>query len=363
MIKLSGLSRPTLYLAALLALSGCGDTTAPAQTQEKREKKAVAVTALTVQPERIAQALVRTGTLRARKSVRLHSQEEGRVLALPVYEGDKVEAGALLVRMDDRLLQAELNKAEANRRQAADDYARIQRLATRKLISEDERLRAATQLQVAESEVTLLKTRLGYTHITAPFAGVVSERKVEPGDAVPRFAHLVSLIDPQSLITEVSVSELVLPDLQQVGLPVKVRIDALGTTTYSGRIERVHPTVDAGTRQGIVEIAIDPVPNGAQAGQLCRVYLPGEVRERRMIPLPALRRDHEGEYVYIIDADDTAQRVAVISGGAIDARVEILDGIKDGDRVIIRGFIEVSAGKRVEIIDHVTPTGAAESAQ
>ena len=352
---------PRLFFCAalLIALAGCGDTPAPGQGKTKSPRQAITVTAITVQAEPAAQTLIRTGTLRARKSVRLHSQEEGRVLELPVFEGDRVPAGALLVRMDDRLLQAELNKAEANQRQASDDYARIQRLAARKLISDDEQHRAKTQLQVAEAEVTLLKTRLGYTRITAPFAGVVSERNVEPGDAVPRFAHLVSLIDPQSLITEVAVSELVLPNLA-VGLPVEVRIDALGSAIHQGRITRVHPTVDAGTRQGIVEIALDPVPGGAQAGQLCRVHLPGELRERRMIPLPALRRDHEGEYVYTIDAENTALRRPVVSGSAIDDRVEILDGLRDGDRIITRGFIEVSAGKPVSIVDASPATAPAQ---
>jgi RND family efflux transporter MFP subunit len=333
----------------LMLLTACGQPQEPAGKAESREEQAVAVSVIEVRSEPLAQTVVRSGTLRARRSVRLHSQEEGRVDSLPVYEGDLVKAGEVLVRLDDRLLRAELNKAEAARQQAAQDHARLQRLVARKLVSEDEILRAETTLRVAEAEESLLKTRLGYATLTAPFDAVVTERMVEPGDVVPKFEHLLTLEDPQSLITEVPVSELILPTLR-VGDSVQVRIDALGDAQHTGRIERIHPTVDAATRQGLVEIALTPVPPGAQAGQLCRVELPGVLQARRTIPLNALRQDPEGDYVYIVDAEGLARRTAVRTGIALGEHIEILDGLADGDHVITRGFINLSAGKPVQIV-------------
>lgn len=345
-----------LGCAVLLSLAtACSDK--PASSKTADSVKPVAVSIDRVSSTALAQTLVRSGTLRARRSVRLHSQEEGRVEALPVFAGDAVKAGALLVRLDDRLLRAELNKTEATRQQAEQDFNRLKRLVERKLISEDELMRAKTALRVAEAEESLLKTRLGYATINAPFDGIVSERMVEPGDAVPKFAHLLTLIDPQSLFTEVAVSELVLPTLK-IGDAVPVRIDALGTGQFEGRIERIHPTIDAGSRQGVVEIALTAVPPGAQAGQLCRVSLPGEMQERRTVPLTALRNDTEGEYVYTIDASDTARRTRVTSGISLGDRIVILEGLKDGDQVITRGFINLSTGKPVAIIaaPDTTPT-------
>lgn len=339
-------------LAALLLLGGCGESAHKADG--KPADKPVTVSVIEVKSEPLAQTVVRTGTLRARRSVRLHSQEEGRIEQLPVYAGDRVAAGALLVKMDDRLLRAELNKLEATRKQAAQDYARVQRLADRKLISTDELQRAETALRVAEAEESLLKTRLGYATISAPFAGEISERLVEPGDAVPKFAHLLTLVDPASLYTEVAVSELLLPTLKS-GDAVQLTIDALGDARFTGRIGRIHPTIDPATRQGVVEIALDPVPDGAQAGQLCRVYLPGELENRRSIPLTALRHDTGGEHVFVVAADNTAARRTVRSGIALGERVEIVDGLADGDRVITRGFLDLAPGKPVLV---VSDTGA-----
>jgi RND family efflux transporter MFP subunit len=348
-----------LWLAACacaLLLSACGPAQESADKAKSGGEPPVAVSVIEVRSAPLAQTVVRSGTLRARRSVRLHSQEEGRVDSLPVYEGDHVQAGAVLVRLDDRLLRAELNKAEATRSQAAQDHARLQRLVARKLVSEDELLRAETTLRVAEAEESLLKTRLGYMTVTAPFDAVVTGRSVEPGDVVPKFAHLLTLEDPDSLITEVPVSELILPTLK-VGDGVQVRVDALGDTQYPGRIGRIHPTVDAATRQGLVEIALTPVPPGAQAGQLCRVELPGLTQARRTVPLIALRQDPEGDFVYVVDAQDQARRTAVSTGMALGEHIEILTGLADGDRVVTRGFINLSPGKPVRIV--AAPDGAA----
>ena len=332
----------------------CDENSDDAADSAKFLDKPVAVTITTVSSAALAQPLVRSGTLRARRTVKLYSQEEGRIEALPVYEGDAVAAGAVVARLDDRLLNAEMRKAEALHRQAEQNLQRVQRLTDRKLVSADEQLRAETEAQVAAAEVSLLKTRLGYTTISAPFAGVVTERLVEPGDVVQRFAHLLTLEDPQSLIIDVAVSELVLPTLKADAV-VEVSIDALGAPRFAGHIARIHPTVAADTRQGIVEVELAPVPAGAQAGQLARVYLPGEVLRRLSIPLTALRRDQHGEYVFAIDAANIARRVGVKSGASLGDRIEILTGLQDGDRVVTRGFIDLADGKATQIIDTPSP--------
>lgn len=346
--RLSVMLRLLALTVVLAALVACGEKSGDSAHGAKAKDTPIAVSVAAVSSTALAQPLVRSGTLRARRSVKLYSQEEGRIEALSVFEGDKVAAGAVVARLDDRLLSAEVRKAEAVRRQAEQNLRRVQQLAARKLVSTDEQQRADTALQVATAEASLLQTRLGYATLRAPFAAVVTERKVEPGDAVPRFAHLLTLADPQSLMIDVAVSELVLPTLK-VDAAVAVSIDALGAPRFVGRITRIHPTVAADTRQGIVEVALTPVPDGAQAGQLARVYLPGEMLQRLSIPLAALRRDPSGEYVFTVDAANTAHRVGVKSGVALGERVEILEGLQDGDRVVTRGFIDLADGKPVQI--------------
>lgn len=333
----------------LFALGACSKEATPPQAAAAA-REAHLVKTVAVQSENLSVNAVRTGTLRARREVKIYNQEEGTVTALPFYEGDRVRAGAPLASLDGALLQAQLDKAAATRRQAETDLARLRELVKKKLVADEPLVRAETALEVAKSEEALLRTRLGYTVIRAPFDGVVTARLVEPGDAVPRHTHLLTVADPASLITQVTVSELLLPALT-VGDAVSVRIDALGEREFTGRIERIHPTVDPNTRQGIVEVVLAPVPAGARAGQLSRVTLNAALTPRLVVPFEAVQHDRDGEFVYVLDGDGKARRRAVQSGLRLADRVEIRGGLEAGQQVVVKGFLGLSDGKPVKPVD------------
>jgi RND family efflux transporter MFP subunit len=295
----------------------------------------------------------RTGSLQYARQVRIYNQEEGRVTALPWFEGDLVEKDAELARLDDSLIRAELARAEAEVRQAQLDLQRITDLVAKKAASRDELARARTALEVARAEASLQQTRLGYARILAPFTGVVTERLVEPGDVAPRHTHLLSLADPASLVIEVKASDLLLPHLR-VGDPVQVRIDALGRRDHPGRVLRIHPLIDPVTRQGTVEVVLAPVPAGARAGQFARVTLTSAAVPRLMVPFTALRRDREGEYVFLME-DGKARRAEVRSGLRLGNRVELLSGVEPGQQLIFRGFLGLTDGKAVKPVTSATP--------
>lgn len=339
---------PLLLLLSSLLATACsqdGGTSQPAPKKAPPATHLVAAGEVSHAP--LPYASTRTGTLRTRRQVRLFNQEEGRIIELPFYEGDRVEQGAVLARLDDALLRAELERAVATRTQAEQDLKRLRRLVERQMVSEDEVSRAATAVEVARAEEALLRTRLGYMVIRAPFAGVVSARLVEPGDAVPRHTHLLTLIDPGSLVTEVSVSELLLPHLA-LGQKVRVLIDALGREAHAGHISRIYPQVDASTRLGTVEITIEPVPPGARAGQLARVTLEIPALTTLSIPLTALQQDRGSEYVFRLDDDNVAHRAEVRTGTRLGARVSILEGLDAGARVVTKGFLGLKDGMSVE---------------
>ncbi|MCU7906168.1 MAG: efflux RND transporter periplasmic adaptor subunit [Candidatus Thiodiazotropha sp. (ex Epidulcina cf. delphinae)] len=346
-------SLPMATGSALLCLViGCspGSNTDHAGRQQKPSSKVHPVAVETVEPKTSALKHERNGTLKARRTVRIFNQEEGRITALPYFEGDRIERGELIARLEDELLKAELEKTIATTRQMRINLKRQQGLAKRKAVSEDELVRARTDLSVAEAEQRVLRARLGYTRITAPFTGLVSRRLVEPGDVVPRHTHLMTMIDPDSLVTRILVSDLLLPQLK-LGDPVTARIDGLGERRFPGRIVRIHPELDERTRMGLIEVALDPVPAGARSGQLCRVTLKTADLSRISIPFNALRRDNSGEYVYRLDSERQAQRISVNSGLRIADRIEILRGLAQGDRIITKGFLELQEGMTVEPVN------------
>ncbi len=347
----------------------------------------------------------REGSLRAVREVKLFNQEEGRVTALRVREGDAVRANQVLVRLDDRLLRAELDKAAATLRQANLDVQRLQQLMAKKLISEDALTRAQTSLEIARAQERVLRTRLGYMTIRAPFAGKIAERRIEPGDVAPKHTHLLTLIDPSELVTDVQISELVLPRIK-VGDRADVRIDALGEQAYPGRVLRIYPTVDPATRRGQIEVGLKPVPKGARPGQFSRMTLYAAGRERLVIPQVALRRDAKGEYVFLFrragstsvagagtrrsdrragstsvagagtrrsdraSGDVSAggperprwgkvKRLQVVSGLKVGDKVEIRDGLEAGQQVVSKGFIGLADGQSVRPVKRASERGKA----
>lgn len=337
-----------LAVAAVVALSACDQPPAKGGAKQGGPGPHL-VEVATVAVEPLSHATTRTGTLAARRIVRLFNQEEGRIEALEVRAGDAVRAGQVLVRLDRRLLAAELEKVVANRRQAESDLARARALSARAVATQERVDRAETAVSVIQAEERLIRTRLGYGEIQAPFDGVVSERLIEPGDVAARHSHLLTLIDPASLYTNVSVSELMLPRLR-VGDPAEVRIDALGQRAWTARIGRIHPTVDPRTRQGVVEVELTPVPPGAAPGQLSRVTLRTPASPRKVVPFAALRQDREGEHVYVV-ADGKAAVRRVRTGLRLKDRIEVLDGVEAGDHVIVRGFLDLGPGKAVQVVD------------
>ena len=312
-------------LGFLLLLGACtqnsGNST---NSKSKKPKPEHLVEAIAVNTGVLSHASVNTGTLRARRLIRIFNQEEGRLTNVPFYEGDIVREGAVLINLDDKLLKAEYGKAMATGRQAEQDLRRLQGMVSKELASKDELIRANTALEVAQAEETVLRTRLGYMDIKAPFSGVVSERLVEPGDVVAKNTHLLTVYDPESLITEI---------------------------TYTGIISRIHPVVDDRTRQGLIEVEFHPVPKGASVGQFCRVYLDTRAENRIAIPFTALQRDREGEFVFVLDNESKAHRNEVRSGLRLADKVEILEGLEVGQKVIVKGFLGLSDGKQVLVVN------------
>jgi membrane fusion protein (multidrug efflux system) len=334
-----------LFLLMLLAtLAGCGEN----QRANRAPPAPVAVEMTVVERSPLVAHRIVTGSLQAVRLVRIFNQEEGRIVALPFYPGDRVEqAGTLIARIDDRLIQAQLRKARATLAQARLDVKRLRTLVKKRLTSEDELARAETALKLAEAEVSLLETRLDHTRITAPFPGVISERLKEPGDVAPLYTHILTLFDPGRLKVSVSVSELLLTHLQ-AGDPVGVRIDALGDARYPATVQRIYPTVDPRTRKGILEIHLDETPPGARPGQLCRITLDTRTSPRRHIPFAALRHDSQGEFVFRINATNQAEKIRVSSGILFGNQVEILEGLEVGDRVVVKGFLGLRDGAKVK---------------
>lgn len=338
-------------LLTIMGLTGC-ERDRPQATQQIKPHLVEVVTA---ELKDISVSRERNGTLRAIQEIQIFNQEEGQIAELPFFEGDQVEKGQVIARLDDRLLRSQLTRAQALTRKSATDLAQIKDLVARKLTTQTELTRIETELAVAQAEQESLQTRLSYFVIRSPISGVITQRNSEPGNIAERYSHLMTIANQQTLITEVRLSELLLNNIQ-VGDDVSIQIDALRTgrrphPDLTGKISRIFPDIDPMTRTGTLEIALSPVPEGARAGQFVRVTLTTQQAKRLLVPFIALRRSVEEEYVFIADSDNVVKRVPVSTGLEIADQIEIVEGLEGGEQVVIRGFTNLRENKAVKIVN------------
>lgn len=339
--------RLPLFLSLLILMTACQPPVTPPLKPVERGANAL-VEVSTVTSQILNKIDSYTGDVTARRMVRIFTQEAGKLLALPYYEGDSVKTGNLLVQLDNALLKAQLDKAQATYRQTQVNTKRLHSLVAKKMVAAEEVLRAETEEAIAKAEVEILTIRLGYTQITAPFNGIITARLAEVGDIVTANTQVYTLIDPNSLIIEVALPEY---SFTQLKLQDKatIHIDALGGTTWQGRVSRLHPSIDPNTRLGKAEITLDSLPKGFKVGQFARVTFDVLLQPKLAIPYSGLRRDREGEFVFLVTPEQRVTRQAVRSGLRLADLVEITDGLVAGQRIVIRGFLGLQAGKTVQI--------------
>ena len=348
-----------LFTALVFSLSGCDqligspDKKSIETASQRKKRPAHAVEVIRVSRDAVRIKRTITGTLEVPRTVHIHSELSGRITELSFHEGESVKKGAVLARLDDDLFRASLAMKTASRKQAEVDLKRLQKLDINKLTTEDQLAKASTEVELAQADESYQQTLLSRTIIKAPFAGIISARLKEPGDIVSENDHILTLFDPRLMTAAVQVPEQLHSRISAKD-SVKVRIDSLGDQSFNAKILRIHPVIDAQTRQGTVEIRLDPVPANARPGQLCRVTLETAETPRRLIPLNALQFDSQGSFVYRINDDSKAIRTAVTIGLQIGDSIEIIDGVNDGDEIVGKGFLGLKSGKTVHI---VTPKG------
>ncbi|MDN3517484.1 efflux RND transporter periplasmic adaptor subunit [Aquisalimonas lutea] len=295
---------------------------------------------------RSVQDVVRAvGTTRARESVAIVAEVAGRIIEVPVREGQPVEAGEPLFILDHVRQEADLREARAERDDAAAKYRRTAALFENRDVPESQLDERRAALEVAEARVQVARSRLEDRTIRAPFDGVAGLREVSPGAYVEPGAVLTTLDDLSVVRLEFSVPERYLGDLAP-GLPVAAHSLGFGDRVFEGVVARISPRVDPVTRSVRVQAEFANDDRRLRPGMFMTARLVLAERDAVMVPEEALLREGADSFVYVID-DDTARRVPVTTGRRIDGRVEVAGGVGDGDAVVVAGLQTVRDGAEV----------------
>lgn len=323
-----------------------------------------AVEVVTVEQGSIARSVTVSGVIEPIRTVGVNSQLSGAVLAVNVEEGDAVSRGAVLARMDDRELRAQLAAAEASLQVTEAAYERAEQLRDRRVITLPEYERERTAYAAAQAQVDQLRTRIGYATVNAPVAGVITEKRVEAGDVVGSQTRLFDLADVSTLVVRVGVSELDVVEVNP-GDRVRVALDAFPGREFQGRVRRVFPSADPTTRLVPVEVALEGT--GARPGFLARTTFElGERENVLLIPASAVVSGGGTPSVFVLQ-DGRAYRRTVETGLTSEGRVEVVVGLEPGERIITAGNNMLRDGMEVRVVTGpearaaTEPSGGADS--
>ncbi|RDZ28562.1 efflux RND transporter periplasmic adaptor subunit [Lysobacter silvisoli] len=354
-------ARPRRWLVPLLlclSLAACGGAKEDEDTAKTSSGLTVSLAPAQYQP--LARAAVVSGPVSAFEEMQLGVELSGqRVTALKVDVGQSVRKGQVLLELDHRTLDSELAQAEASLRQAQASlslaqvsYERGAKLAAQQLISAgnlDElratRVQAEAQTATARAGRDAAQLRRDFAELRAPADGVISKRLVQAGQVVSAGTELLRLIRDGRLEWRAE-----LPEEQLATVAVGNTVELpYGGQTITGRIRAVSPGVDAQTRTGTVYADL-PEPGALKPGVFVEGRILTGAGRALMVPSAAVVQRDGHSYVFTMKDAQTVQRKRVRTGQTSQGKVEILEGLKEGERVVAEGAGFLGDGDRVRAV-------------
>jgi cobalt-zinc-cadmium efflux system membrane fusion protein len=300
-----------------------------------------------VEEGEIARVVVLPGTVEPIRTVGVNAQVSGALLEVPVEEGDRVLEGQVMARLDDRELQAQLRSAEAAYEVAEAAFQRARQLRERQVITQPEYEADRTAFEAARAQLDQIRTRVGFTEVRSPIGGVVTAKLVQSGDVIGVQGRLLDVAEVDTMVVRVSVSELDVVEIAE-GDPVAVELDARPGETLQAAVRRVFPAADPATRLVPVEVALSDADRGrARPGFLARVTFQLDPKpDAKLVPASAIVSRGGGEGVYVV-ADSTVVLRTVTPGLTSEGRIEIVEGLAVGDRVVTLGANLLRDGAKI----------------
>lgn len=358
------MKKNVFLLLMLLAAFGCGRGAKEEAAQQAPEPIVVGPEdAAVVARGPIQTGPALTGTLTAEEEATVRAQIAGSVLEAFAEPGQPVRRGQLLARLDATSLTDAYNSARAavtnaqNNLQVAEREAERQRVlvqagavAERNIETSGQNVVAAqAALSQARAQLASAQKQLGYTRVTAPFSGVVSEKMVSGGDVVQPGTALYTIVDASILELEASIPAEEIGQLS-LGAPVEFTVTGYGDRTFRGAITRINPTADPATRQVRIYAEIPNAGNELVSGLFAQGRIASQSREGLTVPSRAIDRRMTRPAVLRVRSGKV-ERVEV-ELGLVDERaqrVEVRQGVQPGDVVLMGGAQEIPPGTPVKL--------------
>ena len=355
------------FVLLFLALFACGEEEAQ-QTRGGRAGRggrgggaAAPVKVEAVKRGDISAYILKNTTLEAERWVDVRARRAGQVIALLKEEGDPVRAGTVMARLDADAAQISVAQREVAYREAKQRYEREDALFQRNLGSKQSYENAKTQFESSKAQLEQAKLDLSYTAIRSPIEGIMTLRNIEVGNMVTNNQVVASVAKFDPLLARIQVTEKDFGKIT-VGQTARITVEAAPEREFTGTVKMISPVVDP--ESGTVKVTVE-VPRTdtslLRPGMFASVYIITETRRNTLvIPKKALVLEGEGNQVFTFETDPEtgrgqAQRKRIEIGFTDSDRLEILNGLSQGEQVITVGQEGLRPGSPVRLVGEAAP--------
>ncbi|MCX5812382.1 MAG: efflux RND transporter periplasmic adaptor subunit [Proteobacteria bacterium] len=347
-----------LTVYSVLSLTGCS------KKETKTTEKTFNVQIQTVEKRQLRPFIEATGTLTPFEEVFISAEVEGVLKSVKVDEGTAVSKGMLLAVIDDTDYSHEVKKDEALLKQVEAtlantklEFKRKEALFKEELVTQQQFDDVSTRLSLADAEIdrakaslSLARQKLNKTKIYSPLACVVKEKKVSVGDFVKNGTQLFVIIQSNPLKLHFAVPEKDVSRLK-TGQDVMLKVDAFPDRDFKGKVNIVYPSLEEKTRTLQIEALVPNSDGILKPGFFAKVILyTGGEKATVVVPVTSLLYEAEKVRVFVVEGDDRAKERLVKIGSKYGETMEIIEGVKEGESVVVAGQQALSEGARVAVL-------------
>ena len=362
---------PALLLAVLCLIVSCGDSEperhgpgrpagAAGGSGFGRPAAAVPVEVTAVERREISSYIETNGTLEAENEVDVVARVSAPIIELKVEEGDRVQLGQRLARLDPTEFEAQLDIARVTVDETRLAHERAEALQGEALISPEAFERARSEFEGAQAQYAASRIALDYTEITAPFSGLIIRRYIQLAQHVAANTPLFRVSDFDPLLCPIQVPERELSKLRP-NQSAYLTVEAFPGERFEASVLRISPVIDAATGTLKVTLAVRS-RDKLRPGMFARVFVETERRAGALvIPKAALSLDSIGDTVYVAVGERASRREVTLGFSEGDA-VEVLSGLEEHERVVVVGQDGLSEGTPIAILGGPGKVGFASAA-
>ena len=292
------------------------------------------------------------GELEAARQVQVAAETGGRVTQIRFESGQSVAAGAVLVQLNDATEQAALLRQRAQLKNAESSHARTVQMVREKAATQEQLDSALAARDAALGDVRQTEALIAQKTIRAPFAGQLGIRKVHAGQYLNAADTVASLIDTKSLLVNFALDEQSSAKLAP-GQAVQVLVDAYPGDVFTARINAIDPLI-ARSRMVQVQATLTNPRGALKAGMYANVRVAREAGQQLTVPETAVTYSAYGDTVFVAQQEGkqplTVKRVGVKLGERAGGRVAIVEGLREGQRVVASGQLKLADGMAVQAV-------------